>query len=88
MEETFWNNLIGTPFDKISNTGQCVFTVSINLSISAFDDDDLISTVPEIDWKPGLVFLFKAKKPWRSNSPFNLTLTLSILIPAAVANAL
>ena len=39
---------MGTPFDKISNTGQCVFTVSINLSISAFGDDDLISTVPEI----------------------------------------
>ena len=76
FEETFWNNLIGTPFDKISNTGQCVFTVSINSSISAFGDDDLISTVPEICWKPGLVFLFKAKKPCRSSVPVKLTLTL------------
>ena len=32
----------------MSNTGQCVFTVSINLSISVLGDEDLISTVPEM----------------------------------------
>ena len=48
LGETFWNNFIGTPFDKISNTGQCVFTVSINLSISALGDDDLISIVEHL----------------------------------------